>query len=92
MISGPFTTSILPGVIALLFTLVFVLKGWALWVKLLPGIALMAAAISLFYYGYMHVRGFEGASYGILGGFLSLYAVVCFVMAGWDLRNSNFFK
>ncbi|UOQ49790.1 hypothetical protein MUN88_06870 [Gracilibacillus caseinilyticus] len=39
------------------------------------------AAVILFYIGFVKIRGFEGAAYGILAFFLMGVAIVSFVMA-----------
>jgi len=35
----------------------------------------------MFYIGFVNIRGFEGAAYGILAFFLIVFAIVSFVMA-----------
>ncbi|MET3322728.1 UNVERIFIED_ORG: hypothetical protein ABIC97_005881 [Peribacillus simplex] len=35
----------------------------------------------LFYIGYVNIRGFEGAAYGILSVFLICFAIISLIMA-----------
>ncbi|PEJ24537.1 hypothetical protein CN689_27190 [Peribacillus butanolivorans] len=52
-----------------------------LFVRIVPGVLTVIAAIILFYIGYVNIRGFEGAAYGILSVFLICFAILSLIMA-----------
>ncbi|MFB7642810.1 YesK family protein [Peribacillus butanolivorans] len=49
--------------------------------RIVPGVLTVIAAIILFYIGYVNIRGFEGAAYGILSVFLICFAILSLIMA-----------
>ncbi|WP_233260493.1 YesK family protein [Paenisporosarcina sp. OV554] len=51
---------------------------------MLPGILAIIAAAILFYIGFVNIRGFEGAGYGILSFFLIIFAIISFVVGKKD--------
>ncbi len=81
MIGGPFLVAIVPGVLVLLLTWWFRKLNFSLFVRIVPSILTVIAAIILFYIGFVNIRGFEGASYGILAFSLIGFAIVSFVIA-----------
>ncbi|MGE8082158.1 YesK family protein [Peribacillus loiseleuriae] len=94
MILGPFLMAIVPGIIILLLTWWFSKINLSLFVRIIPGILTVIAAIILFYIGFVKIRGFEGAGYGILAFFLIIFAIISFVMAnkGSMQDKENFFN
>jgi len=81
MILAPFLMAVLPGIVILLCAWWFNKMNLPLIVRTIPGILTVIAAIIVFYIGFVNIRGFEGAVYGILAFFLLLFAIVSFVMA-----------
>ncbi|WP_163527839.1 YesK family protein [Halobacillus ihumii] len=81
MIGGPFLVAIVPGVLVLLITWWFRKLNFSLFVRIVPSILTVIAAIILFYIGFVNIRGFEGAAYGILAFSLIGFAIVSFVIA-----------
>ncbi|MDP1419544.1 YesK family protein [Peribacillus simplex] len=53
----------------------------SLFVKLLPSILTVIASFILFYMGFVNIKGFEGAGYGILAFFLLPFAIVASIIA-----------
>lgn len=84
MLSGPFLMALIPGIIVLTLTWWFSKKGFSLFVKMLPGILLVIAAIIVLYIGFVKIRGFEGGAYGILGFFLIIFAIISFAIGKKD--------
>ncbi|WP_431803575.1 hypothetical protein [Halobacillus andaensis] len=80
MLYGPLLVSLIPGIIALTLTWWFSKKGFSLFIKMVPGCFLTIAAAILFYNGFVNIRGFEGAAYGILSFFLIIFAIISFAM------------
>ncbi|RWZ54490.1 hypothetical protein EQV77_14560 [Halobacillus fulvus] len=87
MLYGPILVSLLPGIVVLALAWWFSKKGFSLLIRMLPGSFLMISAAILFYIGYVNIRGFEGAAYGILSFFLTIYAMTSFVIGA--KRKSN---
>lgn len=81
MLSGPLLMSLVPGFAALLLTWWFTKMNFSLIIRVIPGILTIIAAVILFYIGYVNIRGFEGAAYGILAFFLVSFAVISFIIA-----------
>lgn len=81
MLSVPFLVSIVPGVIILLLTWWFKKKNFSVSLRIVPGIIGIVGAIVLFYIGFVNIRGFEGAAYGILSFFLIIFAFIALAMA-----------
>jgi hypothetical protein len=75
MISGPLLVSLVPGVIVLLVTWLFIKIRFPLIVQILPAVLLVLAAIRVFYIGYVNIRGFEGAAYLFLSIFQICFAI-----------------
>ncbi|MDO7485032.1 YesK family protein [Peribacillus frigoritolerans] len=67
--------------------LVILLAWWlrklhlSLFVRLLPGILTFITSIILVYIGFVNIRGFEGAGYGILAFLLLPFAIVASIIA-----------
>ncbi|SFJ28579.1 YesK-like protein [Halobacillus dabanensis] len=80
MLYGPFLMSLLPGLIVLTLTWWFSKKGFSRFIRMLPGCFLTIVAAILFYHGYVNVRGFEGAAYGILSFFLLIFVIISFAI------------
>jgi hypothetical protein len=76
----PFLIALIPGVIIFLVTWTLAKKGYALSVRMLPGILLITFSLVVFYIGFVHIRGFEGALYGILSFFLIMFALISMVI------------
>ncbi|TDV96879.1 YesK family protein [Pseudobacillus badius] len=81
MILLPFLVAVVIGIVVLLVTWWFKKMNFSLFVRLIPGVLTIAAAVILFYIGFVNSRGFEGAAYGILAFFLMIFAIASFVMA-----------
>ncbi|ALX50522.1 hypothetical protein AOX59_02865 [Lentibacillus amyloliquefaciens] len=73
--------SLIPGVVILLVTWWFKKMNFSLFVRIIPGVLTVIAAIILFYIGFVNIRGFEGAAYGILAFFLVIFAIISFLLA-----------
>lgn len=74
----PLLMALLPGVIIVLLTWWLSKKNFPFLIKMLPGIITIIAATILFYIGFVNIRGFEGATYGILSFFLIIFSIVSF--------------
>lgn len=81
MIFAPFLVAVVIGVIILLVTWWFKQINLPLFVRFVPGVLTVIAAIILFYIGYVNIRGFEGAAYGLLAVFLICFAILSLTMA-----------
>ncbi|MBN8234814.1 hypothetical protein JF544_06115 [Halobacillus kuroshimensis] len=81
MIYGPLLVSFIPGILVLGLTWWFSRKGFSLFIRMFPGALLSIAALILFYIGFVIIRGFEGAAYGILCFFFILFAILSFALA-----------
>ncbi|WP_253286638.1 hypothetical protein [Virgibacillus sp. MSJ-26] len=80
MLEGPLLMSLTPGIIAVILSWWFYKKRFHLFVRLLPAILLTISAGIIFYIGYVHVRGFQGGAYLLLGFFLIIFAFISFVI------------
>ena len=89
MISGPLLVSAVPGVIILLVTWWFKKMNRSLFIRFIPGILTVLAAIILSYIGFVNIRGFKGGAYGILSFYLICFAVVAFIMAKKRTKNTG---
>lgn len=89
MLTGPLLMSLIPGIVVLLVTSWFRRMNFSLFVRMTPGMLTVIAAIILFYVGYVNIRGFEGAAYGILAFFLVIFAVISFIMAKKSVKHST---
>ena len=86
---APLLIALICGLFISMLTLWFSKKGFSLLVKMTPGIITILIAIMLFYIGFVNVRGFEGASYGILSFFLILFATGSFVIVKKNAVNAK---
>lgn len=89
MLSGPFLISVIPGFVILLVTWWFRRMNFPMSAQMIPGITTVIAAIVLFYIGFVNIRGFEGAAYGILAFFLVIFAVISFIIAKGTSKRSD---
>ncbi|WP_181350025.1 YesK family protein [Thalassobacillus sp. CUG 92003] len=80
MLYGPLLVSLIPGIIVLALTWWFRKKEFSLLMRMLPGCLLTIGAVILFYIGFVNIRGFEGAAYGILSFLLILFAITSFAI------------
>lgn len=85
MILVPFLMAVVPGIVILVVTWWFKKMNLSLFVRTIPGILTVIAAIILFYIGFVNIRGFEGAAYGILASFLVVFAIASFIMTNWQI-------
>lgn len=81
MIWAPFLLAVIPGVIVLILTIWFRDMKLSIFIRVLPSVLTLIAAGILFYKGLVIIRGFEGATYGILAFFLVLFAVASLLIA-----------
>ncbi|KIL72333.1 hypothetical protein [Bacillus badius] len=81
MILFPFLLAVVPGIAVLWMTWWFSKMNLSLFVRTIPGALTVIAAVILFYIGFVHSRGFEGAAYGILAIFLIIFAISSFFIA-----------
>ncbi|MFJ7952150.1 hypothetical protein ACIQZG_11545 [Lysinibacillus sp. NPDC096418] len=86
MLLGPLLISLIPVVMILALTRWFRKKEFPFLIKMLPGIVSIVVAISLFYSGFVNVRGFIGLAYGIL----SLSLIAAGFLALFIGKNTNF--
>ncbi|WP_325034778.1 hypothetical protein [Lentibacillus sp. Marseille-P4043] len=84
MFSGPLLMALIPGIVVLIVTWWFRKKGFPFLVKMLPGIITIITAAIIFYIGFVQIRGFEGGVYGILAFFLTIFALISFVIGKKD--------
>lgn len=84
MLFAPFLISLIPGIIIMALTWWLSKKGFSLLVRMLPGILTIIAAVIFFYIGFAKIRGFEGGSYGMLGFFLIVFAIISLVIGKKD--------
>lgn len=81
MLTGPLLMSLIPGIVVLLVTWWFRRMNFSLLVRMIPGMLTTIATIILFYIGFVYIRGFEGAAYGILALFLVIFTIISFIIA-----------
>lgn len=89
MIGAPFLLAVIPGVIVLILTIWFRDMKLSIFIRVLPSVLTLIAAGILFYKGLVIIRGFEGATYGILAFFLVLFAVIALALAVRKVSTSN---
>ena len=70
MLLGPILIALLPVVIILEITRWLIRNEFPFSVTLTPGVVSIMIAITLFYSGFVNLKGFGGLSYGILALFL----------------------
>ncbi|MGE7121182.1 YesK family protein [Peribacillus sp. NPDC046944] len=80
MIVGPLGVALIPGILIVSLAWWFSKKDYPRLLKMLPGGLGIISALILFYIGFVHIRGFEGAAYGLLSFFLILFACISFLM------------
>lgn len=85
----PFLIAAVPGALVILLTLWFRKRNLSFFVRLLPSILTFCAAVLTFLYGYIEVRGFEGAAYGILALFLLSFSILGSVIATKSVTKQN---
>lgn len=76
MLFGPFLVACIPGFCILLLTWWLGKKDIPTFIKLLPCLLTIVVTIGLFYVGFVNIRGFEGAGYGLLAIFLIIFALI----------------
>ena len=81
MLGFPLLVACVPGMLVILLAWWFRKLHLSLFVRLLPGILTVITSIILFYIGFVNIRGFEGAGYGILAFFLLPFAIVASIIA-----------
>ncbi|WP_260286419.1 YesK family protein [Peribacillus aracenensis] len=81
MLGVPLLIACVPGILVILLSWWFRKLNLSLFVRLLPGILTVITSIILFYIGFVYIRGFVGAGYGILAFFLLPFAVVASIIA-----------
>lgn len=86
MLSMPFLIALIPGIVIILVTWWFKRMNFSLIVRIIPGTLLVIVGIILFYIGFVKIRGFEGAAYGILGIYLVFFAIISFIIAKKDTK------
>lgn len=89
MFGMPFLIAAVPGALVILLTLWFRKRNSSFFVRLLPSIFAFCAAVITFLYGYIEVRGFEGAAYGILAFFLLAFSILGYVIATISVNKQN---
>lgn len=89
MLLGPLLMSLIPGFVILLVTWWFRRMDFPVSRQIIPGILTVIAAIVLFYIGFVNIRGFEGAAYGIFAFFLVIFAVISFIIAKKTIKQSD---
>jgi hypothetical protein len=77
----PLLVACVPGMLVVLLAWWFRKLRFSLFVRLLPGILTVITSIILFYIGFVNIRGFEGAGYGILAFFLLPFAIAASIIA-----------
>lgn len=80
--------SLIPEVVTLLITWWFKRMNFSLFVRIIPGVLTVIAALILFYIGFVNIRGFEGGAYGILAFFLAIFAIISFIIAKKGVKAS----
>lgn len=85
MLLGPLVIALIPVILVLMLTKWFSKKELPFLIIVLPGVISFVIAISLFYGGLVHVRGFLGLSYGIL----SIYLIIAGIISLLIGKNIN---
>lgn len=85
MLLGPLVIALFPVILVLMLTKWFSKKELPFLIIVLPGVISFVIAISLFYGGLVHVRGFLGLSYGIL----SIYLIIAGIISLLIGKNIN---
>ncbi|MFJ7931407.1 YesK family protein [Peribacillus sp. NPDC096448] len=81
MLAVPLLVACVPGMLVLLLAWWLRKLHLSLFVRLLPGILTVITSIILFYIGFVNIRGFEGAGFGILAFLLLPFAIVASIIA-----------
>ncbi|MET3683180.1 Zn-dependent protease with chaperone function [Alkalibacillus flavidus] len=84
MVAAPFLMALIPGIIIMTLSWWFNKKDFHQFIRMLPGILLIIAAVVLFYIGFVTIRGFEGAAYGLLSFLLIIFAFFSFAIGNKD--------
>lgn len=72
----PILTAFILGIIILTLTWWLSKIGISLYVRMIPGMLAMIAALILFYVGFVTIRGFEGGAFGILSFILFILFII----------------
>ncbi|CAH0267357.1 hypothetical protein SRABI133_03564 [Peribacillus simplex] len=86
MLGVPLLVACVPGMLVVFLAWWFRKLHLSLFIRLLPGILTVVTSIILFYIGFVNIRGFEGAGYGILAFFLLPFAIAASVIASKNRR------
>ncbi len=79
---GLLLVALIPGIVILLVTWWFKRMGLSLFIRLIPGIlTVIAAVVILFYIDSANIIGFEGLVYAAWSFLLIAFSVVSFVIA-----------
>ncbi|PEA53944.1 hypothetical protein CON64_15190 [Bacillus pseudomycoides] len=81
MIFAPVGLGILVGVIVILLTVFLRKRTDSRALKNVPGIVGTLVALYLLYRGFFEVRGFEGATYGVISLVLMIFALISISIA-----------
>lgn len=76
----PILTAFILGIIILTLTWWQSKIGISLYVRMIPGMLAMIAALILFYVGFVTIRGFEGGAFGILSFVLFILSIISLFM------------
>ncbi|MGE1101370.1 YesK family protein [Peribacillus simplex] len=86
MLGVPLLVACVPGMLVVFLAWWFRKLHLSLFIRLLPGILTVVTSIILFYIGFVNIRGFEGAGYGMLAFFLLPFAIAASVIASKNRR------
>ena len=86
MLLGPLVIALIPVILVLMLTKWFSKKEFPFLIIVLLGVISFVIAISLFYGGFVHVRGFLGLSYGML----SLYLIAAALLSLLIRKNITY--
>ena len=85
---APLLVAAIPGVIGLLLTWLFRTRKSNVYVRILPSLLMLAGAGGFIYYGINVVRGFEGASWSLVGIFLFFFSLAGFFMLEFPQKQN----
>ena len=89
MLLGPLVIALIPVILVLMLTKWFSKKELPFLIIVLPGVMSFVIAVSLFYGGFVHVRGFLGLSYGILSMYLMIAGMLS-LLIGKNVKYSRY--
>lgn len=91
MIFMPLLVAAVPGILVILLAWLLAKKEFSRLVRMTPGVLTLIAAVVLFYIGFVHGRGFEGAAYGILSFFLVIFGFSAMLVGtkrpSWSMKQ-----